>query len=150
MNFTMSLKDIGCEAVDWIHLVQDTVQWRALVNMVMNLSLRKRWGLFWPTEWLLASQEWFRSIGYKNSARLWVTLPSRRAGDLFSKNSSQKVPTICKLVSVILTSVAESRDRWTDRHTQLDNTRMYQRKRTLPAEFEKGGYLLIPGAPFIA
>jgi hypothetical protein len=29
------------EGVDWIHLAQDVVQWRSLVNTVMNLM--KRW-----------------------------------------------------------------------------------------------------------
>jgi hypothetical protein len=33
----MYLKDIGCEGVDWICLVQDRVQWRVLVNTVMKL-----------------------------------------------------------------------------------------------------------------
>jgi hypothetical protein len=32
----MDLKEIG---VEWIHLVQDSVQWWALVNMVMNLRV---------------------------------------------------------------------------------------------------------------
>jgi hypothetical protein len=27
----------GLEGVDWIHLAQDRVQWKALVNTVMNL-----------------------------------------------------------------------------------------------------------------
>jgi hypothetical protein len=29
----------GWEGVDWIHLVQDKEQWRAVVNMVMNLRV---------------------------------------------------------------------------------------------------------------
>jgi hypothetical protein len=31
------LREIGWEAVDWIHLVVDRDQWWALVNTVMNL-----------------------------------------------------------------------------------------------------------------
>jgi len=34
----------GCEDVDWIHLYQDRVQWRTLVNTVMNFRV--------PSEWL--------------------------------------------------------------------------------------------------
>jgi hypothetical protein len=33
----MDLREICVEGVDWIHLAQDRDQWRALVNMVMNL-----------------------------------------------------------------------------------------------------------------
>jgi hypothetical protein len=35
----MDLREIGWEGVEWIHLVQDREQWRALVNMVMNLRV---------------------------------------------------------------------------------------------------------------
>jgi hypothetical protein len=34
---TMYLREIGWDGVDWIDLAQDRDQWRALVNMVMNL-----------------------------------------------------------------------------------------------------------------
>jgi hypothetical protein len=33
----MDLREMGREVLDWIHLAQDTDQWRALVNTVMNL-----------------------------------------------------------------------------------------------------------------
>jgi hypothetical protein len=36
-NIRMHLRKIGLESVDWMHLAQDRVQWRALVNTVMNL-----------------------------------------------------------------------------------------------------------------
>jgi hypothetical protein len=36
-GFKMNLKEIGFVGVDWIRLAQDRVQWRALVNTVMNL-----------------------------------------------------------------------------------------------------------------
>jgi hypothetical protein len=33
------LTEIGLECVDWMRLAQDRDQWRALVNMVMNLEV---------------------------------------------------------------------------------------------------------------
>jgi hypothetical protein len=36
-NIKMDLREIGCGSMDWIDLTQDRDQWRALVNMVMNL-----------------------------------------------------------------------------------------------------------------
>jgi hypothetical protein len=38
-NIKMDLTEIGCDDMDWIHLAQDRDQWRALVNMVMNLRV---------------------------------------------------------------------------------------------------------------
>lgn len=35
-NINMDIKGTGCEDVDYIQLAQKTVQWRALVNRVMN------------------------------------------------------------------------------------------------------------------
>jgi hypothetical protein len=35
----MDLREIGWDGVDWIELAQDRDQWRALVNMVMNLRV---------------------------------------------------------------------------------------------------------------
>jgi len=35
----MSLREIGKEGVDWIHLGQDRDQWQAVVNTVMNLQI---------------------------------------------------------------------------------------------------------------
>jgi hypothetical protein len=34
----MDLREIGWGGMDWIDLAEDRDQWRALVNMVMNLS----------------------------------------------------------------------------------------------------------------
>jgi hypothetical protein len=38
-NIRIDLRDIMWEAVDWMDLVQDGDQWRALVSMVMNLEV---------------------------------------------------------------------------------------------------------------
>jgi hypothetical protein len=39
----MDLRQIGWKYVDWIHLAQDRDQWKAVVNVVMNiLDLRIR------------------------------------------------------------------------------------------------------------
>jgi hypothetical protein len=35
-NIKINLREIGWDGMDWIHLAQDTYQWRALVNTVMN------------------------------------------------------------------------------------------------------------------
>jgi hypothetical protein len=35
----MDHREIGWSVMDWIALVQDRDQWRALVNMVMNLRI---------------------------------------------------------------------------------------------------------------
>jgi hypothetical protein len=31
--------EIGCDDLDWIHVAQDRVQWRVLVNTVMDLRV---------------------------------------------------------------------------------------------------------------
>jgi hypothetical protein len=38
-NIKMDLGEIGWDGMDWIELAQDRDQWRALVNMVMNLRV---------------------------------------------------------------------------------------------------------------
>jgi hypothetical protein len=40
-NIRMDLREIGWSGMDWIDLAQDRDQWRALVNAVMNLRVRK-------------------------------------------------------------------------------------------------------------
>jgi hypothetical protein len=38
-NITMDFREIGSEGVDWMHLVQDRDQWRAVMNTVMNFGV---------------------------------------------------------------------------------------------------------------
>jgi hypothetical protein len=38
-NIKMDLREIGWGGIDWINLVQDRDQWRALVSTVMNLQV---------------------------------------------------------------------------------------------------------------
>jgi hypothetical protein len=38
-NIKLGLREIGINGLNWIQLVQDRVQWWALVNMVMNLQV---------------------------------------------------------------------------------------------------------------
>jgi hypothetical protein len=35
-NIKMDLREIRWDGMDWVDVVQDRDQWRALVNMVMN------------------------------------------------------------------------------------------------------------------
>jgi hypothetical protein len=36
----MNLREIGWDGVDWIDMAQDREQWRALVNMILNLRVQ--------------------------------------------------------------------------------------------------------------
>jgi hypothetical protein len=45
-NIKMDLREIGIEGENWIQLAQDSVQWRAFVNRVMNLRVPNISGRF--------------------------------------------------------------------------------------------------------
>jgi hypothetical protein len=38
-NIKMDIREIGWDGMDWIDLAQDRDQWRAPVNVVMNLRV---------------------------------------------------------------------------------------------------------------
>jgi hypothetical protein len=40
-NIKLDLTEIKINGANWIQLVQDRVQWQAVINMVMNFQLRK-------------------------------------------------------------------------------------------------------------
>jgi hypothetical protein len=46
-NIRMDLREIGCDGMDWIDLVQDRDQLRAFVNTVMNLRVPYNVGHFY-------------------------------------------------------------------------------------------------------
>jgi hypothetical protein len=45
-NIRMDLRKIWWEGVDWMHLDQDSDQWRAVVNIVTNLRVSQKAGNF--------------------------------------------------------------------------------------------------------
>jgi hypothetical protein len=38
-NIKMDLREMGMDEANWIRLIQDRVQWRTFVSMVMNLRV---------------------------------------------------------------------------------------------------------------
>jgi len=48
-NIEISLQEIGHEDVNWIHLTQDSDDWRAVVKAVMNLRVPSNAGKFLTT-----------------------------------------------------------------------------------------------------
>jgi hypothetical protein len=35
-SIKMDLQEIGCEDVNWVHLLQDRVRWRSVLNLITN------------------------------------------------------------------------------------------------------------------
>jgi hypothetical protein len=56
-NIKIDLRQIRWDDMDWINQVQDRDQWRALVNMVMNLQVPQNFGKFWSSCITVDSQE---------------------------------------------------------------------------------------------
>ena len=44
-NIKMGLQEAECKCMDWIELAEDRDGWRALVNAVMSLGVRKKQGI---------------------------------------------------------------------------------------------------------
>jgi hypothetical protein len=61
-NIKMDLKEIGRDGVDWMDMTQARDQWRALVNMVLNLWVPQDDGKFLRAAQLAAPQEGLSSI----------------------------------------------------------------------------------------
>jgi hypothetical protein len=55
-NIKMDRLEIGLNVVEWIGLAQDRYRWRALVNSVMNLRVRKNAGNYQVAAQLVASR----------------------------------------------------------------------------------------------
>jgi hypothetical protein len=45
-NIIMGLREIGYYGMDWTDLAQDSDQWRAIVNTVINLRVAQNFGKF--------------------------------------------------------------------------------------------------------
>jgi hypothetical protein len=45
-NIKIDLREIGWDGMDWTDLAQDRDQWRAHVNMIMNLHVPQKAGKF--------------------------------------------------------------------------------------------------------
>jgi hypothetical protein len=58
----MDLREIEWDGMDWIDLAQDTDQWRALVNTVMNLRVQQNVAKFLSSYRIGGSQEGLISI----------------------------------------------------------------------------------------
>jgi hypothetical protein len=61
-NFKMDLRQTGGGGIDWIDLSHNWDQWRALLNMVMNLRAHKLLGSSSVAAELAASEEGLSSM----------------------------------------------------------------------------------------
>jgi hypothetical protein len=61
-NIKMDLREIGWDDVDWIDLVEDIDQWRALVNTVLNLRVPRNTGSSLVAVQLAAPQKGLSSV----------------------------------------------------------------------------------------
>jgi hypothetical protein len=58
-NIKTDLKKVECENVDFVHLTQDRVEWRALVNTVVDFwSSIKGGEIYWLAKRSSHSQKW--------------------------------------------------------------------------------------------
>jgi hypothetical protein len=70
----MNIKYVGWEVVEWIHVLQVTDQWGALVNTVMNLGFHKKREISCSGGRLLASQEELCSVELVKKVKLSLCL----------------------------------------------------------------------------
>jgi hypothetical protein len=62
LRIKMDLSKIGWDGVDWIDMAQDRNQWKALVNTVLNLRVRKMLGSSLVAAQLTAPREGLSSV----------------------------------------------------------------------------------------
>jgi hypothetical protein len=73
-NIKMDQREIGWGGIHWIDLVQDRVQWRALLNTVMNFGFHKMLGSSWVDAQLAVSQEESTSVSSTRHSRVFSSL----------------------------------------------------------------------------
>jgi hypothetical protein len=69
-NIKIDFIDIGYHVVDFVHLVRDRDQSRAVVNTIVNIRFHKGHRITWLTKRLLASQERFSVWEFGESCTL--------------------------------------------------------------------------------
>lgn len=67
------LKETGCKDMELIHVAHDRVQWQALVDMVKNLGLHRKWGFSWVAKIVLNSQGGMCSMEFVSWKQAWNT-----------------------------------------------------------------------------
>jgi hypothetical protein len=88
----MDLKLIGWEDADWIHVAEFIVQWRALVNTIMNLRMSYKARNCRVAKQLVSSLAllWLYcySVNYVKEWTNWYMTQNLRPQDLFSRSLS--------------------------------------------------------------